>query len=64
VGENSRAMALAGALQSRGFDVRGVRPPTVPEGTARLRISLTLNVGEGDVSALFDALAGEWERAR
>lgn len=64
VGDNGRAMALAQALQSRGFDVRGIRPPTVPEGTARLRISLTLNVGEADVSALFDALAAEWERAR
>ena len=62
VGDNARAMALAGALQSRGFDVRGIRPPTVPEGTARLRISLTLNVGEDDISALFDALAEEWER--
>lgn len=62
VGDNARAMALAEALQSRGFDVRGIRPPTVPEGTTRLRISLTLNVGEDDVSALFDALAEEWER--
>ncbi|AZO32286.1 8-amino-7-oxononanoate synthase [Mesorhizobium sp. M1B.F.Ca.ET.045.04.1.1] len=64
VGDNARAMALAQALQSGGFDVRGIRPPTVPEGTARLRLSLTLNVGEDDVSALFDALAEEWERAR
>lgn len=62
VGDNGRAMALAHALQGRGFDVRGIRPPTVPEGTARLRISLTLNVSEADVSALFDALAEEWER--
>nr|WP_278116371.1 8-amino-7-oxononanoate synthase [Mesorhizobium sp. WSM4875]WIE94768.1 8-amino-7-oxononanoate synthase [Mesorhizobium sp. WSM4875] len=64
IGDNARTMALAQALQSRGFDVRGIRPPTVPEGTARLRVSLTLNVGEADVSALFDALAGEWERTQ
>lgn len=62
VGDNARAMALAEALQARGFDVRGIRPPTVPEGTARLRISLTLNVGEDDISALFGALAEEWKR--
>ncbi|MER8541421.1 8-amino-7-oxononanoate synthase [Mesorhizobium sp. M1334] len=62
VGENARAMALASALQARGFDVRGIRPPTVPEGTARLRISLTLNVGQADVAAMIKALAEEWER--
>jgi 8-amino-7-oxononanoate synthase len=56
-------MALAAGLQQRGFDVRGIRPPTVPEGTARLRISLTLNVSEADVMALFAALAEAWERA-
>jgi 8-amino-7-oxononanoate synthase len=59
VGDNARAMALASALQSRGFDVRGIRPPTVPAGTARLRISLTLNVGEDDVRAMLDALFEE-----
>ncbi|MFU0504354.1 8-amino-7-oxononanoate synthase [Pseudaminobacter sp. NGMCC 1.201702] len=63
IGDNGRAMALAGALQERGFDVRGIRPPTVPEGTARLRVSLTLNVEAADVSALFAALAEELERA-
>jgi 7-keto-8-aminopelargonate synthetase-like enzyme len=57
VGDNARAMALAGALQSRGFDIRGIRPPTVPAGTARLRISLTNNVDESDVRAMFAALA-------
>lgn len=59
VGDNGRAMALAAALQARGFDVRGVRPPTVPEGTARLRVSLTLNVDEAAVTALVDGLADE-----
>jgi 8-amino-7-oxononanoate synthase len=59
VGDNARAMALASALQSRGFDIRGIRPPTVPAGTARLRISLTLNVSEDDVRAMLDALFEE-----
>ncbi|WP_369726206.1 8-amino-7-oxononanoate synthase [Bradyrhizobium sp. LLZ17] len=59
VGENARAMRLASALQARGFDIRGIRPPTVPAGTARLRISLTLNVGEDEVRAMLDALAEE-----
>lgn len=59
IGDNARAMQLAEALQARGLDVRGIRPPTVPEGTARLRISLTLNIGEDDVSSLFAALQEE-----
>jgi 8-amino-7-oxononanoate synthase len=62
VREDGRTMRLAAALQARGFDVRGVRPPTVPEGTARLRIALTLNVDEAAVTALFDALAEESAR--
>ena len=41
--------------------IRGVRPPTVPAGTARLRISLTLNVDERAVTGLLDALAEELE---
>lgn len=63
VGDNARAMALASALQARGFDIRGIRPPTVPAGTARLRISLTLNVGENDVRTMLDALFEEAEEA-
>ncbi|WMT76417.1 8-amino-7-oxononanoate synthase [Bradyrhizobium sp. Ash2021] len=59
VGDNARAMTLASALQARGFDIRGIRPPTVPAGTARLRISLTLNIVENDVRAMLDALTEE-----
>ncbi|MDX8502250.1 8-amino-7-oxononanoate synthase [Mesorhizobium sp. VK4C] len=56
IGDNRRAMAVAAALQARGFDIRGIRPPTVPEGTSRLRISLTLNVDKAAISAMIDAL--------
>ena len=59
VGTDERAVKLAAAMQARGFDVRAVRPPTVPEGTARLRLSLTLNVDEAAVEALAGALGEE-----
>lgn len=57
LGGERRTMAAAGALRDAGFDVRGIRPPTVPDGTSRLRISLTLNVGTSDIDDLADALA-------
>lgn len=56
LGRNSRALGFARGLKARGFDCRAIRPPTVPEGTARLRVSLTLNVSEAEVAALFDAI--------
>jgi 8-amino-7-oxononanoate synthase len=59
IGEDRPAMQIASALRHRGFDVRGVRPPTVANGTARLRISITLNVGEAAISDLIDALKEE-----
>jgi 8-amino-7-oxononanoate synthase len=62
VGSDERAVRLASALQARGFDVRAVRPPTVPEGTARLRVSLTLNVDTATVDQLMAGLAEELER--
>lgn len=57
VGDNARALALSDALRERGLWVPAIRPPTVPEGTARLRISLSAAHGEADVARLLDALA-------
>ena len=52
VGDDARAMAAASAIQAAGYDVRGIRPPTVPAGTARLRISVTLNASLDDIAGL------------
>jgi 8-amino-7-oxononanoate synthase len=57
LGDDALTMRVASAIQDRGFDVRGIRPPTVPSGTSRLRISLTLNVDERIVAALAEAIA-------
>ncbi len=57
IGEDGRTMEIAAALQSQGYDVRGIRPPTVPEGTARLRIAITLNVADEAITGLGAALA-------
>jgi 8-amino-7-oxononanoate synthase len=56
IGEDQRTMRVAGALQAAGFDIRGIRPPTVPPGTARLRLSITLHSTPGDIAALAGVL--------
>lgn len=57
VGDDAATMRLADAVQAAGYDVRGIRPPTVPPGTARLRLSITLGVGAADIDGLAAALA-------
>jgi 8-amino-7-oxononanoate synthase len=57
VGDSRAAVALAETLWQRGFWVPAIRPPTVPAGTARLRITLTAGHSTADVEALADALA-------
>src|SRR5579883_3282438 len=59
VGDNASALAAAGFLRREGFAVRAIRPPTVPEGTARLRFSLTAAISRKELEQLVDAL-GLW----
>lgn len=58
VGDNAAALALARRLWENGLWVPAIRPPTVPKGTARLRISLSAAHTEADVAALIGALRG------
>lgn len=46
IGDNERAVAVARAVQTAGFDVRAIRPPSVPVGTARLRVSVNAGLDE------------------
>lgn len=57
VGTAERALRLAEALHQRGFIVPAIRPPTVPEGTSRLRVSLCAAHSREEVDALAAALA-------
>jgi 8-amino-7-oxononanoate synthase len=63
VGADKNALALAEAMTARGYDIRAIRPPTVPEGTARLRIALTLHAKPEMLDRLFADLAAEMEKA-
>jgi 8-amino-7-oxononanoate synthase len=57
LGEAERALAAQRALRAAGFWVIAIRPPTVPEGSARLRVTLSAAHTEGEVDALVEALA-------
>jgi glycine C-acetyltransferase/8-amino-7-oxononanoate synthase len=52
IGASEKAVELAAKLGEVGFFVTAVRPPTVPENTARLRFSVTLHQGEDDLASL------------
>lgn len=55
IGDDSQALHIAGKLQKQGFDIRAIRPPTVPVGTARLRLSLSAKLDFENIEAFFKA---------
>jgi 8-amino-7-oxononanoate synthase len=56
VGDDRRAMECTARLLDSGVFVQGIRPPTVPEGTARLRIAVSAAHSEDDVGRLLDGI--------
>jgi 8-amino-7-oxononanoate synthase len=56
IGDNKQALSLSEGLRERGIWVAAIRPPTVPQGTARLRITLSAAHSEADVDKLIGAL--------
>jgi 8-amino-7-oxononanoate synthase len=57
VGSNEDALRISAALKDRGILVTAIRPPTVPAGSARLRITLSAEHSVGQVHRLLNALS-------
>lgn len=63
LGSNQDTLQAAEHLQGKGFAVRAIRPPTVPQGKARLRLSLTARIEEEQLDRLVKSLV-EWRDSR
>ena len=61
VGDAARALALSEQLRQQGLLIGAIRPPTVPAGTSRLRITLSAAHSEQQIDLLLDALAACWQ---
>ena len=56
LGSEEAALLVAGELQRQGFAVKAIRPPTVPVGTSRIRLSLNSRISRDEIHRLVVAL--------
>ena len=64
LGDNHKALKVAKSLEAQGYLVSAIRPPTVPDGQARLRVTLTALHSEEHVDGLIKALAVALEESK
>ena len=57
IGDSAQAVDVAEILQVQGYDVRAIRPPSVPAGTSRLRLSINVNLDESTIAEFTESLA-------
>jgi 8-amino-7-oxononanoate synthase len=57
VGDSAQAVDVAEILQVQGYDVRAIRPPSVPVGTSRLRLSINVTLDESTIAEFTESLA-------
>jgi 8-amino-7-oxononanoate synthase len=59
LGDDARAVKAARALQEQGYDIRAIRPPSVPPGTSRLRVSVHADHEIGMLRELAQVIGSE-----
>lgn len=64
IGDNHLTLRIAARMQEQGFDLRAIRPPTVPIGRSRLRIAITLHVSENEIKRMWRCLKTSIEEAK
>ena len=57
VGDSQRAVDISQRLEARGYWISAIRPPTVPQGSARLRITLNAHHQRADIDRLLTTLS-------
>jgi len=64
LGEARIALSVAEGLRARGVDARAIRPPSVPAGTARIRLTVTADHTPGDIQRAASVIGAVWQRGR